>query len=201
MTRYLSVLGLGFGDCGKGRFVDALCRQTGVHTVVRFNGGAQAGHNVVLDDGRHHTFSQFAAGSFDPQVHSVLSQAVVVHPSALLVEAQVLAGQGVAAPLQRLWIDARCRVTTPYHQAAGRLREWVRGAQAHGTCGVGVGETVAQSLRDPAAALRYGDLRSRTVALEKLEALRTALCVQLEPWLASAGPQDAAAAQEAAVLR
>jgi len=63
-TRYVSLLGLGFGDCGKGRFTDHLCGELQAHTVVRFNGGAQAGHNVVLADGRHHTFSQFGAGTF-----------------------------------------------------------------------------------------------------------------------------------------
>ncbi|MEZ0274903.1 MAG: adenylosuccinate synthetase [Roseimicrobium sp.] len=46
-TRYASVLGLGFGDCGKGHFIDALARRREAHTVVRLNGGAQAGHNVV----------------------------------------------------------------------------------------------------------------------------------------------------------
>ena len=71
MTRYASVLGLGFGDCGKGLFVDALTRRWGAHTVVRFSGGAQAGHNVVAPanspaSGLHHTFSQFGAGTLVP---------------------------------------------------------------------------------------------------------------------------------------
>jgi adenylosuccinate synthase len=72
-TRYVSLLGLGFGDCGKGLFTDHLCGAWQAHTVVRFNGGAQAGHNVVLADGRHHTFSQFGAGSFHAGVATVLA--------------------------------------------------------------------------------------------------------------------------------
>ena len=53
------VVGLGFGDCGKGSVTDFLVRDRGARLVVRHGGGAQAGHNVVTDDGRHHMFSQF----------------------------------------------------------------------------------------------------------------------------------------------
>lgn len=134
--------------------------------MVRFNGGAQAGHNVVRADGRHHTFSQFGAGSFEPDVVTLLASAVVVHPTALLVEAAVLRDKGVPDALARLRIDARCRVTTPFHQAAGRLREWARGDAAHGSCGVGVGETVRQALAAPELALRYGDLLRPALAFE-----------------------------------
>jgi adenylosuccinate synthase len=66
------------------------------HAVVRFNGGAQAGHNVVLADGRHHAFSQFGAGSFHAGVATVLASPVVVHPTALRIEAAVLREAGRA---------------------------------------------------------------------------------------------------------
>ncbi len=171
----MSLLGLGFGDCGKGLFTDHLCRRWTAHTVVRFNGGAQAGHNVVLADGRHHTFSQFGAGSFVPGTATVLAYPVVVHPTALLVEDAALRRAGVHDGLDRLRVDARCRVTTPFHQAAGRLREWARGAAAHGSCGVGAGETVRQALADPATALHYGELADTGLALGKLDAIRLAL--------------------------
>lgn len=192
-TRYVSLLGLGFGDCGKGLFTDALSRHWQAHTVVRFNGGAQAGHNVVLPDGRHHTFSQFGAATFQPGVATVLAAPVVVHPTALQVEQQVLQRHGVRDALARLLIDGRCRVTTPFHQAAGRLREW---AEGHGSCGVGVGETVRQALAAPAAALRYGDLADTALALDKLEALRA----QLQLAFADSPATSGAAAQELAVL-
>lgn len=152
---FAALIDLGFGDAGKGKFVDAWVRRHGAHTVVRFNGGAQAGHNVVLPDRRHHTFSQWGAGSFVDGVATVLAAPVVVHPGALLQEARTL---GIPDAWQRLFIDARCRVTTPFLQAAGRLREWARGAAAHGSCGVGFGETVALSLDHPDLSLRYGDL-------------------------------------------
>jgi adenylosuccinate synthase len=186
-TRYVSVLGLGFGDCGKGHFVDALARRSPTHTVVRFNGGAQAGHNVVTpagggSGGRHHTFSQFGAGTLVPGVGTVLLDPVVVHPTALLVEAEALGQIGVGDALSRLLIDGQCRVTTPYHQAAGRLRERLRGAAAHGTCGVGVGETVRHALQHPDQALRYADLSAaRPAQADKLEAIRETLLAEFSP--------------------
>lgn len=197
-TRYVSLLGLGFGDCGKGLFTDHLCGALRAHTVVRFNGGAQAGHNVVLANGRHHTFSQFGAGSFHAGVGTVLASPVVVHPTALCVEEAALRQAGVEDAFTRLLIDARCRVTTPFHQAAGRLREWARGKGAHGSCGVGVGETVRHALAAPDDALRYGDLRQPPRALEKIEVLRATL---LREFTASAVLQQADAAQELAMLR
>ena len=99
---FVALVDLGFGDAGKGKFVDAWVRTSGAHTVVRFNGGAQAGHNVVLPDGRHHTFSQWGAGSFVPGVATVLAAPVVVHPGALHQEAQALARVGIGDAWQRL---------------------------------------------------------------------------------------------------
>ncbi|OUM04132.1 adenylosuccinate synthase [Variovorax sp. JS1663] len=191
------MLGLGFGDCGKGRYADHFAREWGAHTVVRFNGGAQAGHNVLLADGRHHTFSQFGAGSFNPGTGTLLASPVVVHPTALLVEQEALRRVGVADGLARVLIDARCRVTTPFHQAAGRLREWARGAAAHGSCGVGVGETVRQGLAAPDEALHYGDLARAALTLDKLEALRVRLRAEVN---ALAWVPGADAAQERAML-
>ena len=181
MPRCVSLIGLGFGDCGKGLFTDALCRRWRAHSVVRFNGGAQAGHNVVLPDGRHHTFSQFGAGTLIPGIATLLTHPVVVHPGALAVEEAHLRTLGVTDAYARLRIDGRCRVTTPYHQAAGRLRELARGPAAHGTCGVGVGETVDHALRHPDHALHYQDLSRPALAMQKLAALRDNLLTSLPP--------------------
>ena len=190
-TRYASVLGLGFGDCGKGHFVDALARRWQAHTVVRFNGGAQAGHNVVTPadahaEGKHHTFSQFGAGTFVPGVQTLLLDPVVVHPTALLVEAEVLGRIGIHDALSRLSIDARCKITTPFHQAAGRLRELLRGVASHGTCGVGVGETVRHALEHPGQELRYAALAETSTSrpkalLERLQAIRETLLAEFSP--------------------
>jgi adenylosuccinate synthase len=155
------VVDLGFGDAGKGLVTDLLVRTTGARLVVRYNGGAQAGHNVVAPDGRHHTFAQLGAGTFVDGVRTFLSRHVVLHPTALLVEAAALEAKGVAAPLARVGISELARIVTPFHQAAGRLREIARGAARHGSCGVGVGETVSDGLRHPDEVVRAGDLRDR----------------------------------------
>lgn len=195
-TRYASVLGLGFGDCGKGHFIDALTRRWQAHTVVRFSGGAQAGHNVVTPSGpdsagRHHTFAQFSAGTFVPGTHTVLLDPMVVHPTALLVEAEALGRIGIHDALARLKIDAQCRITTPYHQAVGRLRERLRGALAHGTCGVGVGETVRHALEYPDQVLRYGDLFPPSAAqLDRLQAIRATLLAEFSSHSAARSTEE-----------
>lgn len=153
------VVDLGFGDSGKGTLTEWLVRRHGARLVVRFNGGAQAGHNVVTEDGRHHTFSQFGAGSFEPGVWTHLARPTVFHPLAMLVEARYLARQGVTDVLSRTTVSEGARVITPFHQAAGRLRELARGPGRHGTCGVGVGETVRDALAHPEEAIHAGDLR------------------------------------------
>lgn len=201
-ARIASIIGLGFGDCGKGLFTDFLVRRWCVQTIVRFNGGAQAAHNVVLPDGRHHTFSQFGAGTFMAGVVTVLASPVIVNPAALLVEADYLERARVAKPLARLMIDARCRIVTPFHQAAGRLRELARGPTAHGTCGSGIGETVYQALTDPESALVYGDLVRPARAHAKLEILRRRLAATFPhaPPSSLTGHQREAFAAERAIL-
>jgi adenylosuccinate synthase len=178
--RAFVVVDLGFGDAGKGLVTDFLARRGGAHTVVRFNGGAQAGHNVVTPDGRHHTFAQLGAGTFVAGVRTHLSRFVIVHPTALALEAAQLARVGVDDALARLSIASEALVITPFHQATGRLRELSRGAARHGSCGVGVGEAVACALagealhaRDlfDAAALHIALARIRDRQRAEVEAL------------------------------
>lgn len=168
--RVIQVVGLALGDCGKGSIVDFLVRRMGVRTVVRFNGGPQAGHNVVTRDGRHHTFSQFGSGGLVPGVSTLLSRFMLVEPYALLNEADHLAEVGPGDPLDRLFIDRCCPVITPAQQAANRLRELVRGSAAHGSCGLGVGETMSDLLGDPASVLHAEDLTDRPTVLRQLRA-------------------------------
>lgn len=162
------VVDMGFGDSGKGTLVDFLVRERGAGLVVRFNGGAQAGHNVVTPDGRHHTFSQLGAGSFVPGVETHLASQVAIHPYALILEADHAGRAGITDGLARTTIDSRARVITPFQQAAGRLRELLRGDARHGSCGVGFGEAVADSLNEPGDTVRAADLADRPLTLRKL---------------------------------
>ncbi len=131
---------------------DYLVRQLDARLVVRFNGGAQAGHTVVAPDGRKHTFSQFGAGSLVPGVRTHLSRFMVVHPGGLLREAEIL-----GRDLSGISVSPEALVTTPFHVAANQIRER---RLRHGYCGLGVGETVADSLAFPEDTIRFKDLKS-----------------------------------------
>ncbi len=190
-ARAIVVVDLAFGDCGKGTVVDHLVRELGAGVVVRFNGGPQAAHNVVTPDGRHHTFSQFGSGTFVPGVRTVLSRFVLVEPYALLNEATALAMVGVPDALDRLVIDPRCVVITPAHRAANRLRERSRGSAAHGTCGIGFGEAVADSIARPDLTLRAGELADRAAVSRKLAAVARYKAGQLAALLDDSPDADA----------
>ena len=137
---------LGYGDAGKGSIVDYLTRKTGAHTVVRYNGGAQAAHNVITPEGKHHTFAQFGSGTFVPGTRTHLSRFMMVHPLALLAEERHLQSLGIDDAFPRLSIDREALVTTPFQQAANRIKEIARGDGRHGSCGMGVGETMSDWL-------------------------------------------------------
>lgn len=167
----LLVVDLGFGDSGKGTMVDYLVRRYEADLVVRFNGGPQAGHNVVLPDGRHHTFAQFGCGSFVPGVQTLLSRFMLIEPYAMLNEASHLQSLGVSDILSRTVIDERCLVITPPQQIANRIGERARRKDAHGTCGMGIGETVADSLRSADFVVCAADLRDQSLTRKKLQTI------------------------------
>ena len=168
MTLCILIGGLGFGDEGKGSAADDLTREYGAKLVVRHSGGAQAAHNVVTPDGRHHTFSQFGSGTF-AGAHTYLSEYMLVNPLFMLNEARHLEQVGVVNPLSLVKVSRDALVTTPFHVAANRIRESARGAGRHGSCGMGIGETMADSLsRDD--SIRVRDLLDPTTLYEKLRA-------------------------------
>lgn len=173
MADVILLAGLGFGDEGKGSIVDSLATTSEhqTHTVVRYNGGAQAAHNVVLDDSRHHTFAQFGSGTFAGAA-THLSRHMLVNPITLDTEAVALSAVGLN-PYALLTVEREALVTTTYHVAMNRLREILRGDGRHGSCGLGIGETRADSLDlPPEMVLRIGDLADRETVRKKLHCLR-----------------------------
>jgi adenylosuccinate synthase len=152
------VVDLGFGDAGKGTMIDWLGRTRAAHTVVRFNGGGQAGHNVITSDGRHHTFSQFGSATFVPGVRTHHSRFMLVNPLAMMQEERVLRTKGVTDAFARTTISAEAPVVTIFQRAANRLRELGRGDGRHGSCGMGIGETMADMRDRPDLTVRVGDL-------------------------------------------
>jgi adenylosuccinate synthase len=151
--------GMFFGDEGKGSATDALTRSFGASLVIRYNGGPQAAHHVVLPDGRSHCFSQFGSGTL-AGASTFLSRFTAIEPFALVREAEHLAALGFAP---RLTIDPDCPVVTVFHRALNRLRERARGEARHGSCGLGVGETFAD-LHYKRTALRAFELSAPPIA-------------------------------------
>ena len=154
------------GDSGKDGVADWVSSDRPVHAVVRFNGGAQAAHNVVTDDGRHHTFAQFGSGSFTPGVRTHLSRFMLVDPLALAAEAAHLAAVGVRDALDLLTVDRDALLTTPYHRAANRARE--RPGDGTGTAPVAWGSARPRATRSTTPttrrAWRTAPLRGRSHA-------------------------------------
>jgi adenylosuccinate synthase len=104
---------------------------------------------------------------------------MVVDALALPGEADHLRCLGVPDPFALLSVDRCALLSTPWHRAANRVRELRRGAQRHGSCGMGVGETVAFALAFPGDAPRAGDTTSPTVLRRKLAAVRDTLTDEL----------------------
>lgn len=153
MHPHTIVVGLGFGDEAKGATIAHLAATTDPAAVVRFNGGAQTAHNVV-DGDRHHTFRLFGSGTF-AGTPTHLSRHVIVDPWMLAAEAEELAALGVRDPLGFVTVSPDALVATPIHVAVNRTREDLRGGAAHGSCGLGIGETRWYSLAYD-AGLRAG---------------------------------------------
>lgn len=190
MSTAVLVAGLGFGDEGKGTTVDYLCAKRNADLVVRYNGGAQAAHNVVLPDGRHHVFAQIGSGFFQG-ADTFLSRFMLVEPVALLAEMDALRRMGFD-PARSLYIDKRAVIITGYHRAANRILERIRGDKGrHGSCGMGVGEARRDEL--DGLALRVEDLRRGPVSVELLHAIREKKLKELpDRWMDIASEEEAA---------
>lgn len=179
MRKAIITCGLGFGDEGKGQTVDYLCRKHNAKLVIRYSGGAQAGHNVQLPNGHRHTFAQFGAGTFAGAA-TYLGSAVIIKPCGIRREAQALADAGVKDPHSMLTVHGDCLVATPYHQMMNRIREMNREFK-HGSCGVGIGETRKYWLQYGDDAIYARDVAGDLTPLRrKLELLRQRMWAEIQ---------------------
>lgn len=169
MSKAFIVVGLGFGDEGKGTVVDYLAREHNARMIVRFNGGAQAAHNVVTPEGKHHTFAQFGSGTL-AGARTHLSRFMLVNPFDMALETRHLQQLGISSPLSMLSISPDALVTTPLHIAANQLRE-ERRSRRHGTCGKGIGETQHTAEMLGGTAVRIKDLPYVNITESKLRQL------------------------------
>lgn len=177
------VVGLGFGDEGKGAIVDFLCRKFSKKVVVRFNGGSQAAHNVVSPNNVHHCFAQVGAGSLISEVKTYLSQFMYIDPLNIKSEIEVLQSKVEHDVWRNLFINENCFIITPYHWRINRLREISRGHKRHGSCGKGVGETVLDSYLYGTQVLQIKDLSDEKIIRKKLNFIRLLKLDILEEWL------------------
>ena len=138
--RARAVIGANFGDEGKGLVTDYLCG-TGGEVVVRFNGGAQAGHTVSTPEGLRHVFGHFGSGTLYG-VPTFLSQFFICNPIIFFREREHLNSLGVTA---QVFAHPDCLVSTFADMIINQRKEIKRGNKAHGSCGVGIHETIQRS--------------------------------------------------------
>lgn len=171
--RAIFTVDLGYGDSGKGTIVDSLVRKHSSKLVVRYNGGSQAGHNVVTADGIHHTFAQFGAGMLvKDRVLSLLGPAMLVDLHSMVDENSYLLQKGITDALARTYIHEDCFLITPYHIALNRIKEIARGDSRHGSCGKGIGETRRLSLTPDAPALQVRHLANKPLTVSILNRIK-----------------------------
>ncbi|HET9588657.1 MAG TPA: adenylosuccinate synthase [Anaerolineales bacterium] len=137
-----AVLGMQWGDEGKGKVVDYLAEQADY--VARFNGGNNAGHTVINGYG---TFKihLVPSGIFAPQAVGLIGGGVVVDPEVLIEEIELLKNAGVGLE-GRLWVSPRSHVIMPYHKILDGLYEEAKGAGATGTTRRGIGPVFADKV-------------------------------------------------------
>ncbi|CAD7783748.1 MAG: Adenylosuccinate synthetase [Candidatus Methanoperedenaceae archaeon GB37] len=130
------VIGLQWGDEGKGKIIDLLAEQADI--VVRFQGGNNAGHTIVVN-GKKHIFHLIPSGILHPEKRCCIGNGVVIDPAVLLEEFKKLKENGVELTPERFLISERAHLIMPYHKAIDLAREAKKGKTKIGTTGRGIG--------------------------------------------------------------
>ncbi len=164
------MVGLGFGDEGKGLTTDFLCSKNENSLVVRFSGGQQSGHNVWLGE-LSHVHSNFGSGTLRG-VPSFFSEHCTIYPVTMFNELSVLNQKGVS-PI--LYLHPLAKLTTPFDIIANRIQEKTND---HGSCGLGIGTTMK---RDQAGYQLFAiDLQNLSLLKVKLNEIRQFYQPQIE---------------------
>ena len=151
MGKNIIVIGTQWGDEGKGKVVDLLTERAAA--VVRFQGGHNAGHTVVID-GKKTILHLIPSGIFHPQVKCLIGTGCVVNPAVLIEELEALEAAGVKT--DNLFVSERAHMVMPYHTLLDGLQESASGKSAIGTTKRGIGP--AYSDKGARRGLRLGDL-------------------------------------------
>lgn len=163
MAKNIVVIGSQWGDEGKGKLVDLLTDN--VSAVVRFQGGHNAGHTLVID-GKKTILHLIPSGILREHVQCLIGNGVVLSPEALFKEMNELEANGIPVR-ERLKISAACPLILPYHVALDQARELRRGKDAIGTTGRGIGPAYEDKVAR--RGLRLGDLINEASFVTKLE--------------------------------
>jgi len=160
------IVGLQWGDEGKGKIVDILAENHDI--VVRYNGGANAGHTVVVGDEKF-ALHLLPSGAVRPNIICVIANAVVVDPETLLNEIETLAKRNISLA-NRLLISENAHIVLDYHKIEDRLREESLGKHKLGTTIRGIGPCYADKV-GRSHAVRMGDLRDLRNLRAKLQTI------------------------------
>lgn len=163
MGKNVVILGTQWGDEGKGKVVDLLTED--VAAVVRFQGGHNAGHTLVID-GKKTVLHLIPSGILRDGVQCVIGNGVVLSPAALLKEVEELQEQGVPA-VERLKVSPACPLILPYHIAMDQAREAAKGDKKIGTTGRGIGPAYEDKVAR--RAIRVADILDKDRFAEKLK--------------------------------
>lgn len=176
----LAVVGMQWGDEGKGKVVDLLASE--FDAIVRYNGGANAGHSVVVN-GKRFALHLVPSGVLRDGCDSIIANGVVVDPEQLLKEIDGLTAEGVDC--SRVVVSSRAHVVMPYHKAEDAARERALadslGSKAVGTTGRGIGPAYAEKVQR-ASAVRIGDLLLPDLLRERVRAALAFKRPMLERW-------------------
>ena len=135
------VSGSMFGDEGKGSLCDYLASKYNLKENVRYNGGSQAGHTVIVDD-KKHTFSQLGSGMLN-ETRTYLSDNTIINLFNIITEAKALrsiTNRDIEDILKNIYIDENASIVTPYHALINKIRELSLQEDALGSVGTGVSE-------------------------------------------------------------
>lgn len=156
------VVGTQWGDEGKGKLTDLLARD--MEMVVRYQGGHNAGHRIVVD-GVAFALQLVPSGVLYPHITPVIGNGVVIDPAVLLAELDALVARGV--DVSRLLVSGNAHLIMPYHQELDRLTERFLGKNALGTTRRGIGPAYAD--KSSRVGLRVQDLLDPKIFREKLD--------------------------------
>jgi len=157
------IVGTQWGDEGKGKFTDLVAREMSM--VVRYQGGHNAGHTLVVD-GESFALQLVPSGVLYDHVVPVIGNGVVVDPRVLIEEMDALEARGVST--ERLRVSGNAHLILPYHQELDALHERYLGKNQIGTTRRGIGPAYAD--RAMRVGLRVQDLLDRSIFSKKLEA-------------------------------